>query len=325
MLIEAIRRARAKVVLAAADERIGLPKAQIDQQAKFIAATGRPAGYVNLATERDWVVRFKAQPPAGSRLSQELCAAAGRELRRHGPTKHVRRIAWLREPRDGSDTFLTIPAEILLQARRRRRRAERPRRAQGQDRDHRRAVPRHRSAPDAALRRAPTRLQPGAVIHAHIAAELVDGRSIGQLETNSLALKLALAGRGRAGIPDRLALSPDKPRAAAGQPRHGCHNCGGHICVLAVAYHPADRARPAWLGSWASLQVITSADGSVHATLRSIQVVRQMTQQISSFPRSGVDRASRCGAAQGSRAAQGSDLRAGIRRPPPSRSARPTR
>ena len=34
----------------------------------------------------------------------------------------------------------------------------------------------------------------GVSIHAHIAAQIVDGRSIGQLETNSLALRLALAG-----------------------------------------------------------------------------------------------------------------------------------
>ena len=33
----------------------------------------------------------------------------------------------------------------------------------------------------------------GALIHAHIAAEMVDGRSVGQLEVNSLALRLGLA------------------------------------------------------------------------------------------------------------------------------------
>jgi CHASE2 domain-containing sensor protein len=34
----------------------------------------------------------------------------------------------------------------------------------------------------------------GAIIHAHIAAELIDGRKIYQLEVNSLVLRLGLAG-----------------------------------------------------------------------------------------------------------------------------------
>src|SRR6185312_3415063 len=56
--VAAIRRAKAKVVLAALDERIGLSKSQWDQQAKFIAAAARPAGFVNLAIDHDWVIRF---------------------------------------------------------------------------------------------------------------------------------------------------------------------------------------------------------------------------------------------------------------------------
>ena len=74
LFIDAIRRARAAVVLAAADERIPLPKAHLDHQTRFIAATGRPAGYVNLATERDWVIRFKAQPLQGSPYPKSFAA-----------------------------------------------------------------------------------------------------------------------------------------------------------------------------------------------------------------------------------------------------------
>jgi CHASE2 domain-containing sensor protein len=62
LLIDAIRRARAKVVLAAADERVGLTQAQREKQQAFLREVGRPAGYANLATERDSVVRFMAQP-----------------------------------------------------------------------------------------------------------------------------------------------------------------------------------------------------------------------------------------------------------------------
>jgi adenylate cyclase len=191
-LIDAIRRASAKVVLAAGDERMQLPKGQMDRQAKFVAEAGRPAGYINLAVERDWVVRFKAAPKQDSAYPKSfarlLTEAAG-----YRPDESRRRIAWLLEPRDGNETFLTIPAEILL-----------------------------RPAADAAAQKVRSLLkdkivivggvfpdidrhvtplssrhleqQAGAVIHAQIVAELVDGnRSIIQLETESWALKLELA------------------------------------------------------------------------------------------------------------------------------------
>ena len=62
VLIAALRRAKAKVVLGAADERIGLTAKEEEFQKNFFAQVGRATGYVNLASERDWVVRFKAAP-----------------------------------------------------------------------------------------------------------------------------------------------------------------------------------------------------------------------------------------------------------------------
>jgi CHASE2 domain-containing sensor protein len=191
MLIAALKGARAKVVLAAADERLGLSQPQIDRQLAFLAQTGRPAGYANLATERDWVVRFKARPAAGTVYPKSfallLVEAAG-----YAPAEATRRIAWLREPRDGSDVFLTIAAESLL----------------GPSDDP--AVKAARAGlegkiviigglfPDLDQHQTPLTSQTqermaGALIHAHIAAELIDGRSIDQLEVNSLELRLGLA------------------------------------------------------------------------------------------------------------------------------------
>lgn len=190
-LIEAVGRARAKVVLAAGDERMGLPKAQMDQQARFIAEAGRPAGYVNLAVERDWIVRFKAKPAPGSAFpksfAQLLAEGAGYRSDEARP-----RIAWLREPRDGSDTFLTVPADILLKPA--ADDAAQKTRAGLKDK----IVIIGGMFPDIDRHLTPLsartdEMQTGAVIHAHIVAELVDGRGIGQLETNSLALKVELA------------------------------------------------------------------------------------------------------------------------------------
>jgi len=190
ILIEAIRRARAKVVLAAADERVGLSKVQADRQAEFIAKTGRPAGYVNLATERDWVIRFRAGPGQEKAYPRSFAALLA-ESAGVAADESYRRIAWLLEPRDGSDTFLTVPAESLLKG--------------AQDAGARLAraglkgkiVIVGGSFPDVDRHltplTAPTgELQSGALIHAHLVAELVDERHVGQLETNSLAMKLEL-------------------------------------------------------------------------------------------------------------------------------------
>jgi len=191
MLIAAIKRAKARVDLAAADERLGLSQPQIDRQLGFLAQTGRPAGYVNLATERDWVVRFKAQPAAGSAypksFAQLLAEAAG-----FPADGTLRRIAWLREPVDGSDTFLTIPAEALLGA------PDNPLARAARNGLKDKIVILGGLFPDMDQHLTPMTSRthermPGAVVHGHIVAETIDRRGIRQLEVDSLVLRLGLA------------------------------------------------------------------------------------------------------------------------------------
>lgn len=190
-LFAAIRRARAKVVLAAADERLRLSQPQIDRQLGFFAQAGRPAGYVNLATERDGVVRFKAQPAPGTAypksFAQLLVEAAG-----YPAGGGLRRIAWLREPRDGSDTFLTIPAETLLGP------AGDPLAEAARKGLEDKIVILGGLFPDMDQHFTPItprahERMPGAVVHSHIVAEMVDRRGISQLEVDSLVLRVGLA------------------------------------------------------------------------------------------------------------------------------------
>ena len=194
LLIDAIRRAKAKVVLAVADERVGLTQAQRDKQQAFLREVGRPGGYANLATERNSVVRFMAQPnsdaaPAYPKSFAALLAEnAGFAAGEWRP-----RIAWLRTPLDGSDAFLTASAETLL------RPVDDPLAKILRDGLKDKIV-----LVGGALREIDTHLTPltnnpdekmhGVAIHAHMAAQMVDGRSIGQLDTNSMTLRLALAG-----------------------------------------------------------------------------------------------------------------------------------
>jgi len=194
MLIDAIRRARAKIVLAVADERVGLTQAQREKQQAFLREVSRPAGYSNLATERDSVVRFMAQPYADGPPAYPKSFASLLAENAGSPATEARpRIAWLRTPRDGSDVFLTAGAETLL------RPADDPLAKTLRDNLKDKIV-----LVGGMLREIDTHLTPltnspeekmhGVAVHANIAAQMLDGRSIGQLETNSLQLRLALAG-----------------------------------------------------------------------------------------------------------------------------------
>ncbi len=189
-LLEALRRAKARIVLAAADERIGLSKAQADRQADFIAKAGRPAGYINLATERDWVVRFRAGPGPQKSYPKSFAALLA-ESANTPANEAYKRIPWLLDPHDSSDVFLTVPAEILL--RNPDDAAARLARAGLKDK----IVIVGGWFPDIDRHLTPLsvpvgELQPGALIHANMLAGLVDSRHVAQLETNSLAVRLEL-------------------------------------------------------------------------------------------------------------------------------------
>jgi CHASE2 domain-containing sensor protein len=137
------------------------------------------------------VIRFKAQPAPGSvfpkSFARLLAEGAGYEVR-----ETRRRIAWLRPPRDGSDVFQTVAAEVLL--------------GSGDDPGVRFARQGLKDKiviigglfPDLDQHLTPITSRThermaGAAVHGHIAAELVDGRSIGQVEGDSLVLRLGLA------------------------------------------------------------------------------------------------------------------------------------
>jgi CHASE2 domain-containing sensor protein len=123
-LIEAIRKTRSELVLAAIDERGQLEPYQRDFQAEFLKRTGRSIGYINLRTEKDSVVRNTAAPcdprardsrcAAGAAYPKSfarlLAAAAGADQ-----PDAQRPISWLLPPLGGSKrNFLTIPAHELI-------------------------------------------------------------------------------------------------------------------------------------------------------------------------------------------------------------------
>ncbi|MFZ0847706.1 MAG: CHASE2 domain-containing protein [Hyphomicrobiaceae bacterium] len=185
-LIAAIRRAKAKIVLAAADERVFLSPQQRERQQAFFRDGLRPAGYANLAVERDFIVRFKAQPFAASAFPKSFAEVLA-ENSGYASASKRRRIAWLRTPADQSDTFLTLSADTLL-----RPAGDALLNAAKQGLKGK-IVILAGMLTDIDMHRTPLQPMHGALIHAQILASIVDGRSIGQIESGTLALPLTLA------------------------------------------------------------------------------------------------------------------------------------
>jgi CHASE2 domain-containing sensor protein len=112
-LAATLRGTRARIILGAIDERTPLAPAQESFQRDFLAKSGRPAGYFNLLTDRDQIVRYIPGPAPSQTYPHSfatlVAGAEGGEVE-----GHYRRIAWLLPPQDNSDTFFMLPAEHLL-------------------------------------------------------------------------------------------------------------------------------------------------------------------------------------------------------------------
>ncbi len=115
-----LQRRRATVVLGGADERTPLIERRRDWQTRFLTETGLPFGFFNLRYDvqeagQGNVVRARAARHPGSTFhlafAEALAKAAG-----VSSWPEARRIPWLREPRGGGDTFLTLDADSVLAA-----------------------------------------------------------------------------------------------------------------------------------------------------------------------------------------------------------------
>jgi CHASE2 domain-containing sensor protein len=112
-LIGALQKAGSKVVLGVFEDP--RRKAQLDYQYDFIAKTGVTAGYIDLLTDRDHVIRYRTSPRPGSRYLESWSAQMAKPLGWSGGAP-PERIAWLLPPRDGGPTFRKISAHAFLQA-----------------------------------------------------------------------------------------------------------------------------------------------------------------------------------------------------------------
>lgn len=202
-LAEALRFARATVVLGGADERTPLTPRRRSWQTRFLEDSRAPFGYFNLRYDvreaaLTHVIRNRAAPHPGSHFERSFAEAVALSAGvRSLPSS--RRIPWLRAAASGSDIFLTLDAETVLAA---ERDPDSPLSRAIEDQVHGRIV---LVGADLERRdRHPTPLSLvagedmlGVAVHAQILAGILDGRTLtesGVVVTSTLSAAAALLG-----------------------------------------------------------------------------------------------------------------------------------
>lgn len=112
-LISALQHSKDKVVLGVYETSRN--KLQLAYQLNFIAKAQARAGYINLASEADRIVRYRASPPSDARYKDSFSSALAK-MGGWSEADQPERIGWLLAPANGGDTFLEIEAHKLLRA-----------------------------------------------------------------------------------------------------------------------------------------------------------------------------------------------------------------
>mgnify|MGYP001819132056 FL=1 len=193
LLINAIAKARTRVVIAVADRRVELNPAQRDYQNNFLARSGARAGYANLLTGGDNIVRYIASPGEAAFPNSFAAALVSPEIAMPRISEH-RRIAWMLSPHDGNERFFSIPAHLLVTANGTPTAVAPALLARFKDR----FVIIGAKFPDIDQHQVP--MLPwrgeddeiaGMLIHAQVAAQFIDGRDIRHLDRKSLVALLS--------------------------------------------------------------------------------------------------------------------------------------
>lgn len=194
-LAQALRDARAMVVIAVGDERtLGLEDSETAYQREFVARTGRAAGYANIDADRDEVVRHRLGPKPGGAFPSSFAArvAAADGAADDDPSG---RMAWLKRPRDNADTFFKVNAATVMD--------DGPVGKLVRERLAGRLVLIGGAFIDRDLHRTPLfardgeggrRTVHGVFLHAHAIAQILDHRHVRELPGGPVVLLLSFAG-----------------------------------------------------------------------------------------------------------------------------------
>ena len=192
-LIAALRDAKSPVIMAAGDRRSEIDGDERAFQAAFLGRISRPAGFVNLDRDRDDVTRWKLPSATGSDFPKSFAALIA-QVDGAADGEPTGRIAWLRRAADGTDAFFSVKAEDLIGP------AALPALApllrdrlvliggRFADRD------RHRVPLFASDSENQSTQIHGVFLHAHVVAQILDGRSVRELSHVPVVLVLGFLG-----------------------------------------------------------------------------------------------------------------------------------
>ena len=176
-LTSAVRSARARVILGV-DESFALNAPEREFQRIFLSAMGRPMGFSTLSKDLDDIIRRVPAPFPGSLHSKPFAAVIADAQDAQADRHYQSRIVWLGRPRNGSDAFLTLPASLVLEG-------------SGTETQmlKDRIVIIGRVTPGSNVYKTPlasaksgAAALSGVMVQAHIAAQILDGRGINELE-----------------------------------------------------------------------------------------------------------------------------------------------
>jgi adenylate cyclase len=194
-LIAAIRATKAPVILAAADERTGgVSEEEFAFQREFVAATGRPVGYVNLDEDRDDIVRRRIGPKTGGAYPVSFAARIA-EVDGKQDAGVGGRMAWLRRPLNNADTIFTVNGTSALD--------KGPVGTAVRERLQGRMVIVGGGFPDRDRHRTPlfpgdgqggSNTIHGVFLHAHALAQILDGRYVREIPVWPVVLLVSMAG-----------------------------------------------------------------------------------------------------------------------------------
>jgi adenylate cyclase len=188
VFIETLRDAKTPVVLGALDQHTntiepGSPAYRYQQ--RFLADIGRPAGYISLKYDAGQIVRRTFEPAPGSAYHEsfprQVVMASGLKLSGPGTTSDSMHIAWLLGTNWNPTPFYTISAKELLPGADPARREEVAKRIKGSIVLTGYAMP-NADLHDTALTVWTDEKMLGVYIHAHVIAQLIDGRYFFDLE-----------------------------------------------------------------------------------------------------------------------------------------------
>ena len=110
-LVQALQQSKDTLVLGSFET--GLRPTQVAYEREFIDKVQAPAGFINLRTERDYVIRYRASSRADALYPQSFSGMLSTPAGQTPPLSPLR-IAWLLPPADGGSTFTRVAADDLL-------------------------------------------------------------------------------------------------------------------------------------------------------------------------------------------------------------------